>query len=208
MPVVQNRDGEALKPTKVRFPIIATSKELTQALDGIQELDRNEDKLIWSWLPCASEHLKEGAPINILGQLFLREKALILEVNSTERAHKGDIWLAEKLCNLVGNSLTTHEKLTDIIGGTTPIDSSMDLKYTEEGQHLIKTHLDKHYRHTLDEPIPMLNDKTPRECASDPELHKEVVRWLKQIESESAQAPSQAYDFSWIWEDLNLGKYK
>lgn len=208
MPIVQNKDGEAFKPTKIRYPITVSSKELTKALDGIPELDRNGDEFVWTWFPCAVDDLKEGDAISILGHLFLREKTLVLEVNSSERAQRGGQWLAKKLDNLVGQSLTMHEKLTDKVVRANPIGSSMDLNHTEEGQNLIKIHLDKHYRQTLDEPIPMLYDKTPRECASDPELHNEVVRWLKHIESESTQAPSQAYDFSWMWEDLNLGKYK
>lgn len=208
MPIVQNKDGEAFQPTKVCFPITASSQALIQALDGISELERNGDESVWTWFPCATDDLKEDAPVSILGHLYLQEKTLVLEVNSSGRAQKGDQWLAEKLGALVGKSLTMHEKLTDKIGNAKHIDSSMDLNHTEAGQKLIATHLDKHYRQTLDEPIPMLNNKTPRECATDSKLHKDVVLWLKHLESESAQTPSQAYDFSWMWEDLNLVKYK
>jgi hypothetical protein len=208
MPIVKNRDGEAFQPTKVRFPIKASSEELILALDDIPALDRNGDEPVWTWFLYAAADLKEGESTSILGHLFLQEKTLILEVNSSERAQRYGQWLAEKLGNLVGKSLTMHEKMTKKIGNTEPIGSSMHLNHTEEGQNLIKVHLDKHYRQTLDEPIPMLNNKTPRECAAHPKLHKNVILWLKHIESESTKAPSQAYDFSWMWEDLNLVKYK
>ena len=84
----------------------------------------------------------------------------------------------------------------------------MDISNTEEEQALMTSYMDKHYQETLDESIPMLNDKTPRECASDPKLHKDVVQWLKYMENQSNKEPQPSYDFAWIWEELGLEKYK
>ena len=110
---------------------------------------------------------------------MFRDKVLELKVNSVERAERGTQWLAEQLGDSVGKPLTVHENLADKMANAEPMDDSLDLSQNEEGQELIKQHMDQHYRQTPDEPIPMLSDKTPRECAADPALHKEVVQWLK-----------------------------
>lgn len=208
MPMLQNKDGDALQPTTVRFPITAQTIKITRALDDIPELDRNTDETVWTWFPCAADDIKEGEPVSVLGHIYLKDTSLELEVNSSERATTGRQWLTEKLEGLIGQPLTVYENLTDKIQNAKPMDPSMDLSHTAEGQALIKAHMDKHYQQTLDEPIPMLDDKTPRECAANPKLHKDVVQWLKYVENQSAQASSPHYDVSWIWEELGLEEYK
>ena len=208
MPSLKNRDGETFQLTTVRFPLIGTADTVTNILDQLPELDRNKGETTWLWLAHASENLKENQPVSILGHLFFRDKALELEINSVERAERGTQWLAEQLGDSVGQPLTVHENLADKMARAEPMDDSLTLNQTEEGQALIKQHMDQHYRQTLDEPIPMLSDKTPRECAADPALHKEVAQWLKYIENRSAHVSSPGYDFSWIWSELKLEKYR
>ena len=208
MPNLQNRDGETFQLTTVRFPLIGTADTVTNILDQLPELDRNISETTWAWLPHASDDLKENQPVSILGHLFLRDKALELEINSVERAERGTQWLTEQLGDSVGQPLTVHENLADKMANAEPMDDSLDLSQTEEGQALIKQYMDQHYRQTLDEPIPMLSDKTPRECAADPALHKEVMQWLKYIENQSAHAPAPGYDFLWIWRELKLERHR
>jgi hypothetical protein len=52
----------------------------------------------------------------------------------------------------------------------------------------------------------MLNGKTPRACAADPQTRHEVVEWLKYLENTDQHSPQSAYDFSWMWEELGLGR--
>jgi hypothetical protein len=67
--------------------------------------------------------------------------------------------------------------------------------------------LDRHYRQTLDQPVPALDGKTPREAARTPAGRRKVVEWLKLIENRSAShagSPLAEYDFRWMWEELGL----
>jgi hypothetical protein len=50
----------------------------------------------------------------------------------------------------------------------------------------------------------MLNRKTPRECAADPALRNDVVGWLKYMENSDKRSPQPPYDFTWMWDELNL----
>ena len=71
----------------------------------------------------------------------------------------------------------------------------------------MQEHLDRHYRETLDQPIPALGDKTPREAVRSATGRKKVVEWLKYLENRSAKAegtPMAEYDFRWMWEELGV----
>lgn len=110
--------------------------------------------------------------------------------------------LSSLLGNLVGSPLTVH----DNPGLFSEHDNSVDVGTTvpPELQEAMDAHLTTHYRQTLDEPIPMLNEKTPRECAADPALINDVIAWLKYLESSKKRSPQSAYDFTWMWDELNL----
>ena len=68
---------------------------------------------------------------------------------------------------------------------------------------------DRYYNKLLDEPVPMLGGRTPRECASgDPEARAELVRWLKHLENSelrgAARTGEAPYALDWMWEALGL----
>jgi hypothetical protein len=66
----------------------------------------------------------------------------------------------------------------------------------------------QHYRRTLDEKVPMLGDRTPRQCARTKQGRKQLIRWLKDLEnSELRQAHGTdvpPFDFAWMWEELGI----
>jgi len=69
-------------------------------------------------------------------------------------------------------------------------------------------YFDQHYRQALDENIPALGDKTPRECVKTKLGREKVISWLKDLENQeehrAKQGGSSAYDFSWMWTELGL----
>ena len=72
---------------------------------------------------------------------------------------------------------------------------------------IIHENLDRHYRETLDKPVPALAEKTPRQAARSVAGRKKVVAWLKHIENASAREPGSPmaeYDFRWMWEEFGL----
>lgn len=68
-----------------------------------------------------------------------------------------------------------------------PDDKGAAFAKTAKGQAIMQAYSDKHYRQTLDKPLPMLNNRTPRECAANPDLHTDVVLWLKYLENNSGK---------------------
>jgi hypothetical protein len=68
--------------------------------------------------------------------------------------------------------------------------------------------MDTHYRKCLDEKIPALDDKTPRQCVKSKAGRKKVVEWLKYLENQEHRRASSKnmppYDSSWMWQELGL----
>jgi hypothetical protein len=60
----------------------------------------------------------------------------------------------------------------------------------------------------LDESVPMLGNKTPRQCARTKAGRARLVRWLKELENGERHAAAvggqAAYDFGWMWHELGL----
>ena len=82
-----------------------------------------------------------------------------------------------------------------------------DLLPEVEIQNIKELH-DRHYREILDQPVPMLDDASPRAAAKTPEGQEKVVAWLKVLETGEAGMCQcneiEPYDFSWMWQELGV----
>ena len=144
----------------------------------------------------------------MLGSIKIRKDALVLSTNSRERADKGRNLLLARLDGLIGQPLTSHqglEQMLDERSGSTPEQAELPPEVAEQAVHFF---LDRHYRQTLDEPLPFLNDKTPRQAAKTKKGREQVINWLKKLEnSEGRRAASQGqepYDFQWMWQEMKI----
>ena len=72
--------------------------------------------------------------------------------------------------------------------------------------------LDQQYLAVLNEPVPMLDDMTPRKAARSKKGREKLVAWLKYLENRTARAgddsPMATYDFTWMWEELGVAKLR
>ncbi len=226
-PEITNRDGDALMFTETRFPFLAENLEdIAERLDAAAEWERDDPhKYTWIWLReldasreepqhgLALETLRDGQR-PLIGTLELTPGALILATNSTERATQGKDVLEALLRGLIGPALSllqTPEQLVaendlDEHGGANPAES-VDPDIAAE---LIHRTLDQHYRQCLDEPIPVLENKSPRQCARSKKGRDQVIEWLKHLENNelrlAADSGRESYDSSWMWDELKLGK--
>ena len=78
---------------------------------------------------------------------------------------------------------------------------------------IVRVTLDKHYRETLDQPVGMLGDITPRVAAKTKKGREKLVAWLKFLENQSARDrdrddPMRLYDFSWMWTELGIANLR
>ena len=231
LPEMVNRDGEALIFTETRFPFLAEQlEEISQRLNAAPDWERdNPDEHIWIWLPepdTVTEKPQGGMAVDTLhdgqhtisGTLELKPGVLMLTSNSMERAQRGQDVLETLLHGLVGPALSklqTPEQLMAEKESHQQGDSDQEPTDTidpEIAAEVIHNMLDQHYHQCLDEPIPALDNKTPRQCARSKKGHEKVIEWLKHLENnELRRATRQGqtpYDSRWMWDELKLGKYR
>jgi hypothetical protein len=207
LPQLFNSDDEPIELTRLRFPVTGNRHEIEQALNHSPVLaDGMEDS--WAWYPKPVEEIAEDERVSIHGHIWLNQDALELEVNSTARAARGKAFIQSLLGQYLGEPLTVHENLEKALEESdfSAAPDPMDLNAHPEVQALLQAQLTAHYRETLDEPIPMLNGKTPRACAADPQTRHEVIEWLKYLENTDQHSPQSAYDFGWMWEELGIDR--
>ena len=206
-PQMHNTDNERIVMTKTRFPLTGDAEIIRQQFALYEELiDDGDDH--WSWL-------KLDGSNTVLGRFMLRKSELVFETNSVERGKQGETFMqAFVVDGLIGKPLTVHENLNDLMssGATAPTSpsslSSDELQQLPEVQALLQKTMKDHYLKTLDEPIPMLDNDSPRDCAADPDKQSKVIVWLKSLENMEAKAPGPAQDFGWLWDELGLAAYR
>jgi len=221
LPEVRNTDGDELVFSEARFPITGALANVVAGLDAINEFERDDpDELQWTWHGHGSPSKKmsqgkglafgsdDEAGRTILGSIEIGEDALVLSTNSRERADKGRDLLLSRLDGLVDQPLTSHqtlEKMLEERSGSAPVQSELSPEVAEQAIH---SYLDAHYRQALDEPLPYLDGKTPRQAAKTKKGRAQVISWLKKLEnSEARRAASEGqepYDFRWMWREMKI----
>jgi hypothetical protein len=203
MPTLANKEGDLFQLIKIKFPMAINDKAtIEHCLNADPSLDLNSDTNEWVWLDSEKDKVTLFET-TVLGHISLTDKHLIATVNSSERAEIIKSKLNEMLADRIGSPLAIHENIQAMMGDM----SAKERPPSEQidAPELITAYLDQHYRKTLDEPIPMLNDLTPRECSKRTGQRAMLIQWLKELENNTAAVEHMAhYDFKWMWKELNV----
>ncbi|MGH2900175.1 MAG: hypothetical protein ACRDMZ_15985, partial [Solirubrobacteraceae bacterium] len=134
----------------------------------------------------------------IIGSARLTPTHLVVQTNSSERAEALTAQLREALGDLATWKKRTREELPEVLGGETlMIDGQLVTSPAE-------TTLRDAYREWLDQPVPSLGGRTPREAARDPEGRRGVHVLLKQQENRHARKPIEGLDPDQLRRELGL----
>jgi hypothetical protein len=217
LPVLRNTDGDPILFTTIRYPLLKGTRApaVRAALDRGPGFHR-ETTTFWNWLgdaPPASpaktgdRGLTIGSwtpnGLTVLGTIELGRGWVVLEVNSKERAATGLGLLADLLNGLAGEPQITIRTLEELQAGASsdqPVEDTPALPH-----ELQQEWLDKYYRALLDQPVPMLGNRTPRELVRSMETDS-LAAWLKVMENGAARTASKGgtYDFAWMWHELGI----
>ena len=231
LPEMVNRYGEALVFSETRFPFLAEQlEEIVEQLDAAPEWERDiSDEPTWIWLSetvasgnkpqhsLAIETFRDGQrPLS--GTLKLMPGVLTLTTNSLERAKHAQELLEALLHGRIGPALSKLLTPEQLMAENEPRQQGdnnrqpVDSIDPEIAAEIIQNTMDQHYRQCLDEPIPALDNKTPRQCARSKKGREKVIEWLKHLENnELRRAASQGqepYNSRWMWAELKLDKYR
>lgn len=222
LPEMTNSDGDPLVFHEVRFPFAqgVLQKDIAARLGKVKGLEAEGVKT-WHWLAAkkrgaaATKRLSGEVSMfdeaTVLGMLELKGKTLVLTVNSAARAERGIAMVTKAtgglLCPPFTSITTVEQMMSEQDNDRDHPESASDDIPPEIVEQIICEQMDRHYRHTLDQPIPALGDKPPRQAVKSAKGQREVVEWLKLIENRSAHQPDSPivrYDFSWMWVELGL----
>jgi hypothetical protein len=231
-PQLLNADGEAFMFAKARFSIVGKAADAARRLDGVPDLQRPQARARrWDWFEAeAKKPLRARAAAadsrdavrlisedsrgrKLLGMVRLNRQELVLETNSRERLERGGSLMHEALGPLLGEASvelkSAEEMLSEERERKPPPKSGVS---SEEEARIIGAYLDRHYRGCLDEPLTMLDGKTPRQAARVKKSRADVAEWLKLLENGDARRAAQggppAYNFSWMWEELGIAELR
>ena len=227
---VRNSSGDELMFCTLHFPFAdaVSADNIRSVLDERPELARQNDTF-WNWI-AVGEQAASGQKKKfragrlqiltttgddgtlILGNLEIKDRALLVSVNSKERAEQARTLFGDALGARIGPPLTEMQSLeqfkTARSAASQPASTAPELS-PEQRRTIIHQSLDKHYRRTLDEPIPILGNRSPRKAVKTQAGRAKVVAWLKMLENHSAKIadpsePIATYDFSALWAELGL----
>lgn len=208
---ILNPNGEKISANSLNF-IIKDKDKVIEKLDKIPDFERNEgNELFWAFKePRKKKKPIEGQVITstdniFLGDLQIKDNKLLCNTMTKPASEKLLKILQDNLGDLISMAVIEHE---DIFDTSKPKKSKKQNKEdfqipadVQEG--IYKDFFDQHLRKSLDEKIPILNNKTPRQCVkSDP---KRVLKWLEMMEQNTKeQIPGGNYDMSWVYNELGL----
>ena len=134
-------------------------------------------------------------------------------MNSQARSERGRALLSEVLDGLVVQPLVEIQTLEQCMATCDPAPpASLNLS-EDERRTIIHNGLDRHYRDLLDQPIPVLGNKSPRDAVKTAKGRAKVVDWLKTLENHTAKFAGSndemaTYNFNWLWTELGVNELR
>ena len=221
-PQVANTDGEPLEFMSLHYRLEpdASPAGIVQALVDMPDLDAGEEGSRWTWFAPSKPRkgrkrkAKDDPHIGrtIHGEVVLKDRTLEVRVNSEARADRVRALLAPALAGLVREPLIERTTLEQAMAATPPAGTSapqgLDGVDPADLRRITHEVLDRQYRETLADPVPMLGGKSPRQAVRSAKGRVAVASWLKGFEQSSARRPPgdpmRDYDFGWMWDELGI----
>jgi hypothetical protein len=213
-PVLVNYDGHQMAPQKLYFDI-DSADEAFHALKFLAE-EEDEGSLLenaivengvvksveFPWLGGPEKGRKKLEGPVVLGSLTIKDKRLVIEVNSTERANVIRKIIEQRLPGHAVYKTTMIEPLEfrmremgpeaggpPIGGGSPRVKQSGLTSPDEAGIHKIMDEIArKHWENWLDDPIPALGNLTPRKAARTKQGRDLLESLLLEYESHALTA--------------------
>jgi hypothetical protein len=194
-----NTDGEELLLSKAVYTM-ADSGAVKAALRASPVLEDESDSFVW---------MNENK--TVLGNIRVAGNELLLECNLRQRLDRGKRLLAElanEWLSHVRDEFTTQKELKSQAmarpRGTRPENTGI----SKDAEHAAMIRmLEDHYRRWLDEGVPALEGKTPREVARTPEGREKLRTLLKDLENgedRKKRAGQPFYDVGRLHVELGL----
>jgi SEC-C motif-containing protein len=177
---------------------------LERALANHPELERQDDGS-YAWL---AEKADEAGFRRGFGTFVLEKKRVVLEAVSRQRAERGRALLEAAAGPAVVYRATSSEGVQRAIERRPARRARPEDEVPPEAAaEIVQAFYERHYRSWLDESLPALDGRTPREAAGLKSARPKIIALLKDMENLSARERLEgrtAYDFGWMWGELEI----
>jgi len=173
------------------------------ALVNHPELERQDDGS-YAWL---SEKADEAGFRRGFGTFVLKKGRVVLETVSSQRAERGRALLEAAAGPAVVYRATSSESVQRALERRPARTARPEDEVSPAAAEIVQAFYERHYRGWLDEPLPALDGRTPREAAGLKSARPKVIALLKDMENRSARERREgrtAYDFGWMWGELEI----
>jgi hypothetical protein len=207
LPPPKTADGEPLVLCTVAFEVAeGAHDEIVENLDAAEGFRREPGAggHCWAWLGPG----KAGGKVR--ADLTLEEELFTVQTQSLAWASKANSRLIEELGDrIVLKDIHTQEATPEMLEelGIDAGEGEAEAP-SEDQKKVVHQVLEKHYRKWLYEPLPALDDATPRDAVTDPLTRAEVIKLLLEAEERTRASswPMNEFDFDFLWEELGLSR--
>jgi hypothetical protein len=193
LPKLTNTDGDELTFI-VDFYDIEPGKEavVKERIAGMKGVDESDDAF----------HFLRGD--TLIGTAIVHDGMLRLETNSHERSAALRKKVERACARSIRYRLSEEKSPLEMMVKGAGVPPARD-EPTPEQQSLVREFKERHYRKWIDDPIPALGGKTPRQASRSPRGRAEVDLLLRQIENGEQRLPAaERFDVSKIRKELGI----
>lgn len=200
-PTIVTPEGDPLMFTKAVFDVLDQEQllGLLTPMEGVEQITSG----VFGWYEITPTFRRT------LGTIRVTDERLILETTSEARAQRGRQWLEGLAPQALRYRVTSTEDMKQTMTRAESrhrTDAPNSLPPDVEAE-LLHTYYEDHYRAWVDQPVPALDNLTPRQAAGDRRRRPKLIGLLKEFENRAAhdaRAGRPSYDFTWMWGELGL----
>jgi hypothetical protein len=215
LPTLQNTDGEPLSLHKLVFDLNSPPQAVFDALKHLALDELDEDLLSdatrdsegtltrvrFSWKKRGNKK-HAGLDDTVLGWIEIDGARLVAEVNSEARAsairQKIEAALGKCVCYRASEIQSPERMLADLRAAGGIRDGAASREYNRlaelpEVREKISAMMAAHWEHWVDQPIPILGNRTPMEAVKDPD-GREIVESLVMQAERTGRSPNLPTD--------------
>ena len=199
VPTFLTPEGDEVVLARVVFDIKERSA-VEAALAAHPDLNRQDDAS-YVWLEAGEEFRRSVGTVVIEGQ------RLVFEATSRPRAERGRAMIEAMAGPAIAYRATSYEDVGQRLKRRPTAAPKPSGVPPEVEAEVVGQYYEQHYRKWLDEPLPALDGRTPREAAALKSARPKLISLLKAMENMAERQRREgrpAYDFSRMWEALGL----
>jgi hypothetical protein len=208
---LHNTDGDPLLLTTDHFELDPAHRGDVESrlatLEGVEVPDPDDEQPSYTFVRPGKPRRENATPSlenTVLGRAWITGAELHVETNSRERADALRERLEAACGELIRHRARDH---SDPLSSAQPAAErgSGASAPPPEAQQLVIEFKARHYADWLDQPLPALAGRTPRDAAQTPSGRSEVDALLKEMENLEQRLPAdERFDFSRLRTELTL----